>query len=240
MVRLINKLMVRLKEDRLLTILYKKTKEVGFKEEVITSDEEEKNPFGTMLTNTLTRDSKNSLGSSKRSSLKEAYDILTLNLCTVESSVTINEHMVVASIHLLQNGDIIVDGKEQAVLISSDKFSFLFQATKKLSTSKQMLAAIITLQDEKKVVLASIKGRLASFDVSKGYKKLCTGKAMGERIYSMCKVDDVGTFLIGGKGLLEVCSLGKNKLGLHTFNKEDELEVKKEKDILCITALQSG
>ncbi len=53
------------------------------------------------------------------------------------------------------------------------------------------------------MILASMKGRLTAFNTEKGFKKLCSVKTVGDRIYAMCKVDE-NAFLIGGKGDIEL------------------------------------
>jgi len=107
----LGKIYPRLKVDKLVTIMYNKTKGLTFnpKDEVFSEATESRN-VSEIMSRTFTRTSDASARSS-RSSIKDAYDILTLNLCSTESSVTINPGMVVACLHLLPQGDLVVDAK---------------------------------------------------------------------------------------------------------------------------------
>jgi len=78
-----------------------------------------------------------------------------------------------------------------------------------------------------------MKGRLTAYNCEKGYRKICSVKTTGDRIYAMCKVDE-NSFLVGGIGDIECFTLTKNKLAMHSLNSVGFNVIKEGKDILSI------
>jgi hypothetical protein len=118
---------------------------------------------------------------------------------------------------LLPNGDIIVDGRDKALVLDSNNFSYLLAEYKKLSTNKETLSAAITLGN--KLILGTLKGMIYVYKSHKDYKKDHSGKIQNSRIYCMSAISD-NSLLIGGHGGVEIVTLTKNKLGMKQVKSE--------------------
>jgi len=136
---------------------------------------------------------------------------------------------------LLPNGDLVVDGRDKALVLDSNNFSYLLADFKKLGTNRETLSAGLLMGQ--KLVLGTLKGYVCVYKFNKDYKKDLSAKIQSSRIYCMTQVGE-NALLVGGHGTLEVISFTKNKLNMRQVKSEVFQKLYQGKDVLKIVKLR--
>lgn len=190
-----DKLIPRLQTDKLIKQLVKKTKDLVNLDLVV---EEEQKSEPIVLEDPSANTDLSNVGSDfpqekkglrplslqqRPDSFLTDYERITVDLVQLANSVTINPDYVVDCILLLPNGDLVVDGRDKALVLDSNNFSYLLADFKKLGTNKETLSAGLLMNQ--KLVLGTLKGYVFVYKFNKDYKKDLSAKIQSSRIYCM-------------------------------------------------------